>query len=478
MLPLPAAAGETFERWSIVKIDGQPAGHMHEQRRVDGPHLITTSEMRLRLSRAGARVVMAVTTEFVETDEHAPVRIRVERSGTDSPTATTWIFEDDHIGIRSGSNGERESTRPIPAGTWLTPAQADEYLARRLRAGADEITLRTIDPASGPDPISLTYAGIAPETVEISGRKLEAHAATVRSSASPGLDSRVLLDAEGRPLRHELRLGAVTLTIVASDRETALADTDAPELLLGTFVRPDRPIAAPRRLRTAAFTLSVPDGELFDPPETAIQRIERTGPDSVRVTIKLDSPRPMQNDESDNRRYLAASTQLDHEDPAVAELVRSTRRASREDDPAATAEALRRAVHRHVRHKDLGVGFTTASDTARSRRGDCTGHAMLLAAALRAEQIPARIVSGLVYADRFAGQRDTFVYHMWTQALLVIDDEPTWIDLDATLPSDTPITATHIALATSALNDEDNDALLPVAALLGRLRISVEHTDR
>ena len=37
---------------------------------------------------------------------------------------------------------------------------------------------------------------------------------------------------------------------------------------------------------------------------------------------------------------------------------------------------------------------------------------------LRADGIPARVASGLVYADGFLGSRDIFGWHMWTQALI------------------------------------------------------------
>ena len=38
--------------------------------------------------------------------------------------------------------------------------------------------------------------------------------------------------------------------------------------------------------------------------------------------------------------------------------------------------------------KDLSVGFATAADVARTAQGDCTEHAVLLAALLRASDIP------------------------------------------------------------------------------------------
>src|SRR5205085_3072434 len=128
--------------------------------------------------------------------------------------------------------------------------------------------------------------------------------------------------------------------------------------------------------------------------------------------------------------------------------------------------------------KDLGVGFANASETARTRRGDCTEHGVLLAALLRAANIPSRVACGLIYADGFAGSKHIFGYHMWAQALLNVNGKPTWVDLDGTLGDKTPFDATHIALAVSALADgQSQDALMAIATVIGRLQIKVESVE-
>ena len=114
---------------------------------------------------------------------------------------------------------------------------------------------------------------------------------------------------------------------------------------------------------------------------------------------------------------------------------------------------------------------------ARTAQGDCTEHAVLLAAVLRGAGVPARCVSGLVYADQFAGRQGVFGYHMWTQAWLDPDGAgpraAQWTDFDATLPG-VAYDATHITLGVSDLNqgvmDNDMAAMLP---LLGNLEIEV-----
>ena len=91
---------------------------------------------------------------------------------------------------------------------------------------------------------------------------------------------------------------------------------------------------------------------------------------------------------------------------------------------------------------------------------------------LRAEEIPARVASGLVYADRFAGREDIFGWHMWTQALI----DGKWVDFDATL--DRRYDAAHILTGTASLGQgsmgsEMNSMML----LLGNLQVEVVEVD-
>jgi len=89
------------------------------------------------------------------------------------------------------------------------------------------------------------------------------------------------------------------------------------------------------------------------------------------------------------------------------------------------------------------------------------------------------VISGLVYADAFAGRQSVFVYHMWTQALMTIDGKPRWIDLDATLPPGKRMDAMHIAVSSFDLTEGELTAsMTPVVSLLGNLSVGVESVSR
>jgi hypothetical protein len=75
--------------------------------------------------------------------------------------------------------------------------------------------------------------------------------------------------------------------------------------------------------------------------------------------------------------------------------------------------ALTSWVARYITKKTLVHDFDTASVVAARREGDCTEHAVLLAALARSRKIPARVVTGLVLVD--AGGKTEAMGHAWVE---------------------------------------------------------------
>jgi hypothetical protein len=469
------ALADDYERWYSIELAGQHAGSMHSVRKTIDDKIISTSNTSFTICRGAATVSISMESAFVERLSGEPVSMtKIDRLGN-LPTTTEYTFKDGQLHIRASQADQvSESVRDLPGGAWLTPAASESYLRQRLAAGADHIVVRTIDPLSGPDPQTYTRSGIVRETIEVLGNPVEVFRCTTVSTSAPGVESVEYLDSRGVPVKLTTTMMGIPFTVVLTDRETAVATGGAlpPELMARTFIKPDKRIRSPRTTTRAEYLLSLPDGDMPELPTTGVQRAERLNKLQYRITIDAASPQPAGH-AATNEAYLESSSMLNTQDPRVRELV--TRAVGEAPGkPAGRAEAMRRFVYGYIRQKDLDVGFATASEVARSRRGDCTEHGVLLAAMLRADGIPARVVSGLIYADRFAGERHIFGYHMWTQALLDIEGQPTWVDLDATLP-DVAFDATHIALMVSPLRDgETVTSLSAMVPLIGRLAIEVE----
>ncbi len=478
-LLLTAVARGDAERWYVLEMQGQRAGWTVERETREGDTIVSTAETRLVIKRGDTAITLTMSTRFAETADGEPIEMTARTDMGGAPTEDRYVFADTGVTWISHSAGAAtEKTLPAPEGRWLPPAAAARYLARRLEANAGEITVRTVDPLNGLDPVATVRSGFEHATIEVLGRSVPALRCTARSSLYPDAAGIEYIDEQGRLLRSEVNLGAVSITVIAADEQLAKADLDPPELMRSLFVTPDRPIRDAYTARRATFRLRATKGDLPDIPTTGSQTAERIDGGTVRITRRADAT-PASDAATDRNACLAPSAMISSDDPRVVELATAAF-AGVPDDPAARAEAARRFVHRHIRTKDLSVGFASAAETARTREGDCTEHAVLLAAILRAGGIPSRVVSGLIYADRFAGGRDIFGYHMWTQALLPTGEPggEGWVDLDATLPDALPRTATHIALGVHTLEgDSRSNALVELAPLMGRLAIAVESVE-
>ena len=475
---LAARAHADHDLWYVMEMQGKRAGWMRSTETTDGDRIRTTSETRLTFKRGSESITITLQTEFVETLNHKPISMRqMQRYGTE-PIEIVHTFTEADVQIVSTQHGrETRTTAPLPEGVWLTPAAAAAYDAQRLAAGAKEIVVRTIDPSMGLTPITITVKVLERTRVEAMGKTVPALRCESRNSLMPDIVSHDFIDEKGIPIRTTMDIGGLSITMLAAEREVALAAMDPPEIMASTMVKAEGRLPNPRRSSKASYLLSVPGDTLADLPSVGAQRVERIDARTLRVTIDLRSPAAASGDDAVRPAHTSPSAMIDSSDPEVRALAaRATR--GLPDDPRRRAEAMRRFVFDYIDEKSLGVGFASASETARCQEGDCSEHGTLLAAMLRADGIPSRVVSGLLYVEEFLGEKHVFGYHMWTQALLTIEGKPTWVDLDATFPPELSTDATHIALAVSAMADgEPQNALISLAPLLGRLRVKVESVE-
>jgi transglutaminase-like putative cysteine protease len=454
-----------------VFLAGEPAGSLEIVDRRDGENLVQETALEISFSRAGLAQRLSLRSRFVESPEGRPLEAWSFQDLGGPPVTTSFFFEKDSVRIEGRQGETRIDRRESLAGNWLTPRQTEAETLRQLKmliaAGSGRFSISTIDPLFGAQPIALEWVlDSVADPLEIEGETRPASRWRQTQSLAPGLVTIVHLDPNGEMLQSRSQLAGLEMTIVrrfAPATTTKLADA-APEIVARTLIEPLNKLEGnPRLLRRARFELSGIDATLVL-PTVGYQSVERPDLQTLRVLIDLDRKELPRAEASP--ADLEPSIYINHHSPEVVALHAQAFADVTLTLPSQRAEHLRAFVHRLLERKDLRSLLATASEVARNRSGDCTEHAVLLAALLRADGIPARVAYGLIFTESFAGRRDVFGYHLWTQ----VHFAGAWHDLDAT--TSLPFDATHITIGTSALAQESS-ALTELGAALEALQ-SVE----
>ncbi|MAB82354.1 MAG: hypothetical protein CMJ24_02820 [Phycisphaerae bacterium] len=462
-------AGTNF--WYEMKLAGSPAGWSHMTDGVEGEYRTVMNETAFRIRRAGAEVSMTVQIEWVESADGKPISMTSRQDLGTQQMTTIWTFEGDSIRIATEQGGRRnETTVAAPTVPWLTPGGVQDEFKRQAKAGKKKISMATLAPDFGPEPVNMVYTFTGTEQYAVGDEAQEVSVWSMSMDKLP-FPSVMKYSADWDMLVSEMKAPFGQIDMIMSTRAEAMDSLDgkSPELMLSLMITPDKAIPNWLHARQGRFRLDTKDGAMPSLPSAGYQRIESL-PDagSVIQIMDLDKPSVASKADMANQEYRGTSGLVDTTDEKIHELVAKALDGVGDSD-AERAEAMRGFVHRWISVKNYGTAFASASETARNRTGDCSEHGVLLAAMLRVSDIPSRLATGLVYfkpdGDKGEG---VYGWHMWTQA--IIDGH--WVDLDATLP--VPFTIGHVLADTSSLADDsgigDQYNLL---ALIGNMEIDV-----
>ncbi len=480
------------EIWYTISAQGKRLGFEHVRRRPDPTRdgsWVFESRQQISLSRDGDVALQAVELTSWESPSGELQRFEVAYDSGGERTVTSGRAVDGTLRLQT-TMGQRTDTlnlawpkdslglsAPLPIFFGRTPApgQSGEY--------------QTLAPVINQIVTAAWKAG-ASERVEFAdgARSLLRVDVTLTLPSAAGLQLRqsLWLDPRGRPLR--LVDHQTGLTWLEADRSAALAPPESAELDLNEWVSVpldgDTP-ADPHACRRIRYRVSLGHGDPLDffrsTSTQTIQTIDqhtaelhvsesRLRPRGAKATSAPNSvaAQPPANETTSppTPADLSASALIQCDDDRIRQMAETA--AGDLPNELAVAEALEQFVHGHIRNKSYGKAFQSAAEVAVSREGDCTEHAVLLAALCRSRKIPARVVTGIVY------HRNAFAYHMWNEAWI----EGAWRPLDATLANG-GIGPAHLSFKASPLEGADALAeLLPVMGVMGDLKIKVLDADQ
>jgi hypothetical protein len=443
--------------WMTVLLGGRKVGHLQVDRERKDGVLTTTQTLALDLSRAGKPMHLGNMSRSVEGPQGQPLGFaaRTRMSSMDS-TVEAQPDDDGRYLVTTTVGGQtRTALMDWPSGALLAEGQRLAAMAAGSRPG-NSYRLREFDPSSL-QVVDVQVDILGDETVALPGgamRLSHQRQTLVLAHGRQRLD--LWIDDQGIPRKGLMSLLGQSLEMLACDRACALAPNQPVDMLRAATVESPRLLPPYVRTMPMRYRIHVSGGIVQPFITTDEQQVTALGGDDWMVDVGGAHPgrqAPPQPADDEPNAWLQSDA------PAIRRLAAKAVGGARDD--LSRMRRLRQFVSGYINAHGLDVGYASALEVLDSREGDCTEYAVLLAAMARAQGIPARVVSGMVYADRFAGESRQFIPHEWVQAWV----DGRWQSFDAALRH---FDSTHLALASG---DGDPWHFAATTQLFGNLHI-------
>lgn len=468
---------EKEESWQVLFMSGQRIGYSRsllEPFEQDGEQMVRAAvEMHMTIKRFGQTLRIGTA---LHTEETLDGQLRKFTFETSNPPAgsqkTTGIVDGDKLNLGNEVGGKKTTSSKA----WDADVKSPAYQDRVLRANP-------LKPGE-----SKSFEAYLPElgkraTVKITAEKEEsvklldestvkALKVRVTQSAIPGMATTGWIDGKGETLKSSTSMLGTDLVTYTVSREEALKTIDTKELDLAvsTLIKV-KPIPGVHDRREITYRVHIPDQ---DPKEYLaqddVQSVKKIDDHTAELKIRsLAIPDKGASSKSPGKEYLQATDFLQSDDEKVRKLADEAAGDAKDKDPSSIAKAMEKYVSHKLEKKNFSTALASAAEVAENLEGDCTEHAVLLAAMLRAKQIPSRVAVGIVYVEH--ERQPSFGGHMWTEAWL--GDK--WVPLDATLGR-AGTKAGHIKLGDSSFADDQATPIgtfAPLMLAIGSLQIEV-----
>jgi len=461
LLAATASGAPADDTWMSVMLDGRKIGHMHTTRVVEGDHVTTTQALNVELDRAGVKVALTTSEIDTETRDGKPLAFATTTSISGTASIVRGeVHPDGTCEVTTEVGGNRQ-VRTI---TWPEGALLAEGLRlaeeRSGLAPGTHIREKAFQ-AESLDAVDVESTVGAKESVDLpDGRMNLTKVEQLIHLADAPTKSVSWIDDEQNVRKLAMPLMGFELIMQACSQACAKAPNQGADILTHAMAPAPAPITRDELRRGVVLRLSAKDGG--DPlhfASTDEQRVAKTA-DGVELRIApLGANAGASREEAPGPTDTAPNDWLQSDAPEIRRLA-----AEGAGDAKTQREKMQRLegfVRSYIVTKDLNVGYASALEVAKKPEGDCTEHAVLLAALGRALGIPTRVVDGLVYTDHYAGADHVFVPHAWAQAYV----DGHWQSFDAALFG---FDAGHIALS---VGDGDPWRFYSGLDTLGRMKV-------
>ncbi|MBI3860591.1 MAG: transglutaminase domain-containing protein [Planctomycetia bacterium] len=470
-----AAELEDFEEsWQVVYIGKSRVGYARSSSgrlKRDGREVVMTdSEMNMTIARFKQSVKTKAITHSEETPEGELLAFRFEMQNPPAaPLRSSGRVEGDKLFLTTETNGKPTTKEMKWDRSVKSPAYQDRLLRENPLKPGDKRVLETFDPQFGKRSTVTLTAGAIEDVPLLGGKSRKLLAVAISQSVAPLITATEFLDEKGVALKSIVSFANMATYTVTKDEALKALTGEEVDMAFATLVKAgkiDRSAETRRAVYRVSITGEDPAKALSTGPTQQVERVSDYAVDLTVTAIAPPEEAPAGAPQNPGREFLAPNEYIQSDDNRVrkhaADAVKD------ESEPWKQSQLMEKWVAENLKQKNFSTLLASAAEVAKDLSGDCTEHAVLLAAMCRARGIPSRVAVGLVYVPSLA----SFGGHMWTEVYV----RGKWVPLDATLGRG-GIAADHIKFGDSSFSSDGDVSpimsFLPLVAALSKMKIEV-----
>ena len=440
LLTALSCAGFTQTEWMGMYIQGKKVGYAMYTSGPDPKGTLSESVSVLDGKMLGVGLKLSIKSKTWSDASGQVSRMEFDLESGGRLQKVIAVFDRGKVVASTETEGRKTSkTLELPNGAHVV----DDVLAGFLNGKAEK-EVYVFDPNTL-ELVKCVPKVIGQELVETSLGKVEATVVDVQDPRAP---MKMYLSPKGDLIK---ATGPFGLEMRPVSKAIALADGESVDISLASAIVPDK--AIDDFLNLKSLTLQVTGLQTNSLKSDDHQTVTQVG-DSLRLKIHpvqpdldlVDGSKPTSD------TWVSPDIHIPSDSKRFIELAGSVTSGSK--NLIERVERIRSFVNRKLK-TNAGIGvLRDADDILDAGDGVCRDHAILMATLLRADKVPTRIVSGLVYG------MGAFYYHAWVE----VWTGKRWLGVDSTRPT-SGLDATHIKIGQGTVGEAFTSFLIDGAKI-------------
>jgi transglutaminase-like putative cysteine protease len=471
----PAEEKKLSESWMGIYMNGVKVGYSHSQefsvKKNGTRYRKDFDESSMRVSRLGGNPVQILSAQESLSDEKGkPLECTLRMKMSETETVTRAEVEADKILFKS--NGKVIKELPYQEEFYLGPPLEKMIKEDGLIAGK-KYSFKILDPVTY-SLVDCRFEIIGKEDVLVLGKEMKLwHVKEEMTSVVPVIMDE-WIDRSGDAWKTASKVSFVMTTSIRMPKEKAIEISGQNfDIAFSTVIKPNLAFERPQEVQRVTFKLSgvSPDRIKDFPFDDGSQKIEEVGKDYViiQTSSQIFSEKEAISfpvEEEELHMYLKPTSFCESDDPGIQRVAKDI--VGEEKNSWRAAKKISEWVKKEMT-PNYDVGFATAKETLKNRKGDCSEHTVLTVALCRASGIPSRAAVGIMSAQGI------FAYHMWPEVYVGrwIGLDSKWLAVDKK-SGEYYTDATHIKFGRSLLDENIfKEMAQAISEIVGQLKLEI-----